>query len=184
MEHLTEADLEKAIEDVQRGDTEAYAAIVGRFQKSIFLYGLYLLRDRQEAEDAAQEILIKAFRCIHQFRGPGSFSSWLYKIAYHHCLDLLKKRNRRGHMLKLYMGQRTQPEPVVYEDAVYELLDVLNAQEKQLLLLRALEEYSYEEIGHILDMKPATARKKYERVRKKLIQKKEGNPHAKSITLG
>lgn len=59
-----------------------------------------------------------------------------------------------------------------YSDYINELLDHLSLEEKQILLLRALEEYSYDEIADIMDLNPTTVRKKYERLRKKLIQKR------------
>ncbi|WP_172253203.1 RNA polymerase sigma factor [Saccharibacillus deserti] len=180
-----EKDLMPSIERVRNGETDAYGDIIAAFEKSIYLYALYLLRNRDEAEDAAQEIFIKAFRKIDQYQG-GVFSSWLYKIAYHHCLDLLRKRKRIDKLLGRYILQKKQDLPAhsAYEDEIYEMLNALNGEERQILLLRALEEYSYKEIGEILDMNPVTARKKYARIRQKLLQKKEGTKNAKSAKLG
>lgn len=60
-----------------------------------------------------------------------------------------------------------------YEDSIHQLLEKLNADEKRILLLRSIEEYSFDEIASIMDLKPATVRKKYERLRKKLLKEKK-----------
>lgn len=179
-------ELQQAIERMRGGETEAYGEIIRHFQKSIYLYAMYLLRNRQEAEDATQDIFIKAFRKFDQYRGGGSFSSWLYKIAYHHCMDLLRKRKRIDKVLSRCILQKKQelPAPSTYEDEIYDMLDKLNAEERQILLLRALEEYSYEEIGDILDMNPVSARQKYARIRQKLLKKKGESHNADTVKLG
>lgn len=165
------------VEQVQAGDIQAYTEIIRHFQKKIYLYCYYLLGSKEEAEDASQDIFIKGLEKIHQFSYTVSFSAWLYKIAHHHCLDVLKKKNKG---FQFWLGfQRAQIDKQVheqahcYEDMIHQLLEMLNTDERRILLLRSIEEYSFDEIALIMDLKPATVRKKYERLRKKLVKEKK-----------
>ncbi|WP_338045948.1 sigma-70 family RNA polymerase sigma factor [Paenibacillus sacheonensis] len=176
MNLFEEQSINEIVDLVKHGDTEAYSFLIKAFQKKIYLYCYYLLGNQEEAEDAAQDTFISGFNQIGQFFPTVSFAAWLYKIAHHRCMDVLKKKNRRFHLFKKYQQELTvsdQPSDR-YSDYIHELLSSLNAEERRILLLRALEEYSFEEMSAILDIKPATLRKKYERLRKRLIKGKGG----------
>ncbi|WNS47020.1 RNA polymerase sigma factor [Paenibacillus sp. MMS20-IR301] len=165
--------VEQMVERVQQGEVQTYTLIIRTFQRQIYLYCYYLLGNREEAEDAAQDIFIKALERVSQYSVQASFPAWLYRIAHNHCLDRIKQRNRGFRLLSLYKKQQQQAEAAGtqesrYTEVVHGLLEQLSLEERQILLLRALEEHSYEEIGTIMDMNPATVRKKYERLRKKL----------------
>ncbi|MBB3132228.1 RNA polymerase sigma-70 factor (ECF subfamily) [Paenibacillus rhizosphaerae] len=159
------------LEKVKSGDVQSYTHVIRLFQKQIFLYCYYLLKNREEAEDATQEIFIKGLENINRFSYNASFSAWLYKIAHNHCTDLIKIRSKHNNVIKQY--QRQEPNQTDYTDIIHDLLENLTLEERQILLLRSLEEYSYSEISLIMDLKPTTVRKKYERIRKKLMQQKE-----------
>ena len=68
-----------------------------------------MLGNRQEAEDAAQEVLVKAYEKIHLYQQRVSFSSWLYKIAYHHCLNLLRRRQLQRKIMRLFRQESLAP---------------------------------------------------------------------------
>ncbi|OMF84134.1 RNA polymerase subunit sigma [Paenibacillus sp. FSL R7-0333] len=164
--------VEQTVKQVQQGDVQAYTLIIRHFQRPIYLYCYYLLGNREEAEDAAQDIFIRALTRLQQYSEEVSFSAWLYTIARNHCLDRIKRRNKSFKLLSLYRQHQHQEEEQAgdtrYTEIVHGLLEKLNMEERQILLLRALEEHSFEEIGIIMDMKAGTVRKKYERLRKKL----------------
>lgn len=86
---------EELIRTIQGGKLELYAAIVQRYQQRLYVYCYHLLMQREEAEDAVQDVFIKAYEKLSQYAYRQSFSAWLYKIAYHHCLNMLKRRRRR-----------------------------------------------------------------------------------------
>lgn len=180
--HL-ETHIVETIKQVQSGDTQAYHSIIRRFQKQMFLYCFYLLKDHQEAEDATQDIFIKGLQNIHSFSQQVSFSAWLYKIAHNFCNDLLKKKSRNNKLFLLYKNKEQEVTPT-YSGLINELLDVLSLEDRQILLLRALEEYSYDEIASIMGMTTVAVRKRYERLRKKLIHTKEMGTYEHSIYNG
>ncbi|MFD2875049.1 RNA polymerase sigma factor [Paenibacillus rhizoplanae] len=92
--NIDTTDLDSTLVSIKKGDTQAFVLIVDRFQRPIYLYCYYILRNQEEAEDATQETFIKALEHIEQFNYKASFSAWLYKIARNHCTDLLKKRKK------------------------------------------------------------------------------------------
>ncbi|ADO58793.1 RNA polymerase sigma factor [Paenibacillus polymyxa] len=166
-------DINLVIEQVQAGDKQAYTHIIRRYQQQIFLYCYYLLKNREEAEDAAQEIFIRGLEHIHHFVPTVSFSAWLYKIAQNHCTDLLKRNARTFKSFIQYKLNLKQQPIHEYTNLIHELLDQLTLKDRQILLLRSLEDYNYEEIATIMGLKSSTIRKRYERLRKKLINYNE-----------
>uniref|UniRef100_UPI00403FAE5D RNA polymerase sigma factor n=1 Tax=Paenibacillus sp. FSL K6-1096 TaxID=2921460 RepID=UPI00403FAE5D len=165
--------MEEAIQEVQAGDRQAFTTIITAFERQIYTYCYYFLRSHEEAEDAVQDIFVKVYQQLKRYERRVSFSAWLYKVAYHHCLDQLRRRKRRSRLLSLYKlqlvpHQQTLPE----ESPVDRMFEDLNPEERGLLILRVIEQYSFEEIAMITGSSSAALRKKYERLRKKLIQQK------------
>ena len=84
----TEADADRELVDQARaGDAGAFEALVRRYQGWVFTLTVRLLGDRAEAEEVAQEVFLKAYRGLRGFKGASRFSTWLYAIASHHCLN-------------------------------------------------------------------------------------------------
>ncbi|WP_426448883.1 RNA polymerase sigma factor [Paenibacillus sp. S-38] len=169
---MEEESVDGLLRRVQGGETDAYAAVIRRYQQKIHAYCYWMLGDRFEAEDALQEILFKAYRNLHTYRHDHSFTAWLYAIASNHCRSLLRRR-QRWRLLMPLLGSRSEEKSAeaVYEsseESQLELLQGLSAKEKEVLILRVFEDRSFEEIGSILGLRPAAARKRFERLRNKL----------------
>lgn len=147
-------DLKAIVEHVQNGDIHAYTEIIRSFQKPIYTYCYYLLGSKEEAEDASQDIFIKGLENINGFTYTVSFSAWLYKIAHHHCIDLLKKKNKSYKFWTSFKKEQSYDQPQseanLYDDIIHELLEKLNMDERRILLLRSIEEYSFDEIASII----------------------------------
>ncbi|WP_340393300.1 RNA polymerase sigma factor [Paenibacillus sp. FSL E2-0190] len=174
--------IEEAIDQVLAGNREAYRTIIQAYERKIYTYCYYILRSHEEAEDAVQDIFVKVYQELKRYEKRVSFSAWLYKVAYHHCLDQVRKRKRRNRLLSLYKEQQ----PKAYynpndEEPLQKLfMDDLTAEESNLLILKVVEQYSFEEMGQIMDCNSATLRKKFERLRKKLVRQRMnegGSPH-------
>ena len=80
--------------EARRGNPDAFTELVRRFQGPVFRYAYGMLGDRQEAEDAAQETFIKAYRSLSGLGSDYAFASWIMKIANHACVDRLKRRKK------------------------------------------------------------------------------------------
>lgn len=83
------------VERARAGETEAFGELVDRYQEKIYRLTYHMTGNREEAEDLAQEALVRAYKALHRFKGKSSFYTWLYKIAVNRSLNHLKKRKRK-----------------------------------------------------------------------------------------
>src|SRR5712672_4635673 len=79
----------------QGGDKEAYEELVHRHQHRVFAVAGGILRRREDVEDIAQQVFVKAYFSLKRFDQRAAFSTWLYKITVNECWDLLRKRKAR-----------------------------------------------------------------------------------------
>ena len=156
------------INSVLAGNLDDFAPLVRRHQDRVYGLCLSMTRHTTETEDLAQEIFLKAFRSLKEFRFESSFSTWLYRVTYRHCLDFLKSRKRRpsqsldamiedcgealwdespwgeGHWGDLSFDHHAQPQWARH------LLDSLDPKERLVLTLREVQGLSYEELAGAL----------------------------------
>lgn len=81
-----------AVERVLRGETELFALLVRRHQRSIFGLGLGFFKNAEDASDFVQEVFLKAYRSLGSFQGSARFSTWLYRVAYNTAINGIKRR--------------------------------------------------------------------------------------------
>jgi len=174
------------IRRVQRGDSEAFGSLVERYQPRIFSIVFHLLRRRDEVEDLAQEIFFKAFRAIRNYNFQSSFATWLSRIAVNHCYDYLRKI--RSSRLSYYSEMTEEgarelerkaesPPPqgldhgekLTLRDFVGRLMARAPADDRLILTLKELEDYSVEEIADLLRLKPSTVKVRLHRARKRMV---------------
>jgi RNA polymerase sigma factor (sigma-70 family) len=79
------------IKSVLSGDVHAYARLVDRYKDMVFTLAARMMRNREEAEEVAQDIFLKAYQSLHTFRGQSKFSTWIYRITYNTCISKLRK---------------------------------------------------------------------------------------------
>lgn len=176
MEDKSLNSLEDVVEKVKLGEQSYFEQIVENLQQPIFSYCCYLLGNYHEAQDALQDIFIKAYQKIHLYNSNGSFTAWLYKITYNHCINLIRRRNliKFVPLLETVACQKTKCNKEPYCEGnigeTYELLKVLKPIDRSIIILRILHEKSFEEIGKIIDMKPSSARKRFERAKKRIAK--------------
>lgn len=163
--------IEMAVESVKAGDKQAYEMIIKQFQRQMYTYCFYILKNHTETEDAVQEIFIRAYENLHQYSFNISFSAWLYKMAYHHLINMKRKQRRWIKLIEHCKENKTEDLIPPHDSVLYESIAYLTAEERHILLLKAVEQYTFQEIGEIMDLKPATTRKKYERLRRKLLDR-------------
>ncbi|MBB6019502.1 RNA polymerase sigma-70 factor (ECF subfamily) [Paenibacillus sp. JGP012] len=176
-EHKSNSEeIEMLVERTKLGDKEAFASIIRNFEKPMYIYCYHILKNKEEAEDALQEIFIKVYEQIHKYRPNMTFSAWLYKIAYNYSLNQIRSRKRWFRFLDRYKYDQPEPSPqqIDSQTTMKDFLNLLTTEERHIIVLRAIHRYNFNEISEIMNMKPATVRKKYERLRKK-IQTKEVN---------
>ena len=169
-----------AVERIRAGDKEAYAFLVRKHQARIRGYCLWTMGNAAEADDAAQEIFIKAYRGLGSFHGTAGFSTWLHRIAVNHCRDLLRKRVRERteswDALREEKGEAAEAliarqEPVSQRRQLQEALDRLPEQYRTVLILREAEGMSYEEIAGFLGCSLDAVKARLRRARSELMEK-------------
>ena len=148
------------IKDVLEGDQQRYALIVRKYQSRIFSLCVSMLSDASLAEDAAQEIFVKAYRSLSRFQGHSSFYTWLYRIASNHCLDLLRKKSRnktqswealveeKGEQIhELLTASGKEEASAESSELIQRVLSCLSPEYRLILVMREIEGLSYQEIA-------------------------------------
>ncbi|GAE08889.1 RNA polymerase sigma factor SigW [Paenibacillus sp. JCM 10914] len=185
--------IEVCVRRVKAGEVDSFEPIVETYKRQIYIYCCRMLGCKEDAQDAVQEIFIKAFTKIHMYEEKVSFSAWLYKIAYHHCLNLLRKRKVRmhfNHVLKsaaMVESVEATLERKWFSEPLEYAMKKLSAEERHLLILRVFEERPFAELALILGKNTAAVKKKYGRMRDKvmkLIKEKGGRDHEEFRTPG
>src|SRR5437868_14430313 len=82
----------EVITQVLKGDHQAYAVLVNRYQNYVFTLTLRMIRSREDAEEVAQDVFIKAYKYLADFKGASKFSTWLYTIVNNTCITFLRKK--------------------------------------------------------------------------------------------
>lgn len=167
--------IEEIVLQIQKGDIDKYGLLIEKFQKQLFTYIYHMIGDIQEAEDITQEALIKAFHNINSYKNAISFGAWLYKIAYNHTINVIRRKKLISIIpdLEFFVEKEssTADEDMDKDEFSWDMekaLSRLSLEEKSLLFLKILEERSYDEISIILNSKPENLRKKFERAKGKL----------------
>lgn len=168
---------------VKAGDQQAYAAIVQHYQGYVFTLVLRYVPNREDAEEVAQDVFVKAYRSLADFRGDARFSTWLYTIVRTTCLSFLRRKQQPLHSLEVPGVQeaalqlRTVEVPAVEIKTKNELLrrsyGLLNTDDSTILTLYYQAEQSLDEIGRILGVEPNTAKVRLHRARTRLREKME-----------
>ncbi|RMG63955.1 MAG: sigma-70 family RNA polymerase sigma factor [Calditrichaeota bacterium] len=166
--------------------TEAFEILVRRYEKRVFQKALSMLKNRQDAEDAAQEVFVKIFKALPKFEGKSSFSTWVYAITVNTCLHQIEKRERRpwwwltADLDELNEAQQADEQLFLLvsgglerEDLrrqIDETLAKLEPLEREILIERFWEEKTLQEIARNKGLKLSAVKMRVKRAREKFIQ--------------
>ena len=177
---INESDL---IERFKQGDPSAFEAIVRKHQDRIYNLCRYMLQDPRNAQDAAQDVFLKAYRAFKHFRPDFSIYTWLYRIAVNTCLDYQKKSRREVSMSEPLAEDLPSDEP--FPEQLYESREITAAIQLALqklpkklsaaIVLREIEGLSYNQIADVLRTSVGTVKSRISRAREELrhlLQKK------------
>lgn len=147
-----------------------------RYSKKVFGKCFSLLKSEAKAEDAAQEIFVKVLLNLSKFSGKSKFSTWLYSITYNYCIDAIRKNKKNVGVLvediSIY-GEKVEDEiddTEIMETNVLRLKEVLNvlpAGDKAILLMKYQDEFSIKEICEIIDKSESAVKMKIKRAKEK-----------------
>lgn len=176
---------EELITRFQNGDVYAFEQIVHRYKNPLINFVYHFLGDRIDAEDVVQETFLRVFRNKHLYRNIAKFSTWIYTIAGNLAKTELRRRRRRKLLSLSQMGYEDKeyelPDPFASTDRIVttrmnekEIHDAINAlpvKFKEVVVLRDIQEFSYEEISKILKIPIGTVKSRVNRGRLRLQKK-------------
>jgi len=169
---------------VLKGDHNAYALLVERYKSYVFTLVLRFVKSREDAEEVSQDIFIKAYRSLADFRGTAKFSTWLYTVVNTTCITFLRKKKLEVHSLdneKVFEladskdsgFSANQVEQKSRVGMVNQAIALLNPDDAEIITLFYKNEQSLEEIGQILGLETNTAKVRLHRARTRLKEKME-----------
>lgn len=150
---------------LREGDDTAVDNLIARHRARLLRTATNLLRDRHEAEDVAQEAFLKAFREIAKLRDDRAFSGYLYRICVRLCMDRL--RLKRAESLEIESIQPHEGGHVENRVLVEKLLNQLPADLRATLVLREMEQLSYEEVAEMMHVPVGTVRSRLHTARER-----------------
>ncbi|MCA8924816.1 MAG: sigma-70 family RNA polymerase sigma factor [Planctomycetes bacterium] len=192
---MIEVDEEALLEGCRRGESAAYQRLYARYSAQVYAFARRFLGDEQHAEDVTQEVFLRVFRKLDSFRGEAKFSTWLFRVTVNSC------RNKRRTLERVqrfdaerFQGSRPDREPPpertlmswALGDRIGQALSRLTEEQRTLLLLKAVEELSYQEIGVLVGQNENQVRGKLYRARKafKLSLAELGESYAEQSSAG
>lgn len=174
---------------VAAGDEAAFEALVNRYQDRVYSFCLRFLGDRAEAEDVAQDVFLTLYRSAGDFRGESSFSTWLLRIAKNQSLNRIKYLDRRGRAGRRSIDEVSEvrltrspggaedkgPDEVIAGQQtaamVQSAIAELDPQHRAVVVLRDVEDMSYEEISDVTGLPIGTVKSRIHRGRSALAER-------------
>jgi RNA polymerase sigma-70 factor, ECF subfamily len=166
---------------------------VRQYNKRVLSYCFSMLSNFTDAEEAAQDVFVKAYQSLSRFKGESTFSTWLYRITANHCLDILRKRNRRKNVsLESLMEQEGNPIQKFFvtpsqadirlenRQLVDKVLSTLSGENRRVLILKESLGLEYQEIANVLGCSENAVKGRLARARKQL---RENFCHANTAKL-
>lgn len=172
------------ISKVIAGDQQAYAVLVERYRNFVYTLTLRMINNREDAEEVAQDVFIKAYKYLADFRGASKFTTWLYTIVNNTCISFLRKKKLEVHSLdneKTFeladsrdSGMRADlVEQKSKLNMVTRAISMLGPDDAEIITLFYKAEQSLDEIATVLGVEPNTAKVRLHRARTRLKEKME-----------
>lgn len=171
---------------LRSGDEAAFEALVRACEKKVYLLALRYTNNPADAMDISQDTFVKAFRNLKKFKGDSSPETWVYRIAVNTALDHVRRSARRSEtglyrqdedgqeQLLDIPDERYSPEKAAEQTDMRELLQkaiaMLPEEQRQVIVLRDIDDFSYQQIAEILDVSEGTVKSRLFRARAKLLE--------------
>ncbi len=173
------------IEKVKKGDIASFEVLIEPYQKKAFNIAYRMLGNLEDANDVTQEAMIKIYKSISGFQGKSSFSTWLYSVVSNSCIDYIRK-NRRAVVVSLDREYDTGESMYKFEVAdemntpeylfernetkriIHDAINQLNVDQREIIILRDINGFSYNEIAEILKCSEGTVKSRISRARSNL----------------
>ena len=174
---------EKLIKNIKKGDTDAFDQLVRSFEKKVYNTALRYCKNPDDAFDISQDVFLRVYRYISDFKGDSSLSTWIYRITVNLCTDYVRK-DKTNKTVPLYSSNDEEeyelqlpddsPSPEeLYEtkekiDLLRKAIDNLPDDHREIIVLRDINGLQYEEIARVLEINVGTVKSRISRARDKL----------------
>ncbi len=169
----------RVIEACRQGDRAAFQLLFETYKDKVFSIAVYSSGDRSLAEDVTQQIFLKLFTAIRQFRGDSEFTTWLYRLVVNACLDERRRRRKLvpwGETVAVGNPSEKKPQEKQYArlevaEAVREAIGELKPKFRLPILLKYIEGLSYEEIASVMGCSKGTVASRLNRGHSQLAKR-------------
>jgi len=178
------------VERFKSGDRRAFDELVRRYQHRVFTLAMRWMGDEQIANEVSQDVFIALFRSLKNFRGDAQLSTWIYRVVVNHCKNRRQYRRRRKMTRheplegdratdddapkRQIAGDGPAPDASVHqsdaERLIREALDQMEEDQRVIIVLRDIEDLSYEEISELLELPRGTVKSRLHRARAQLAR--------------
>lgn len=163
-----------------KGDVQAFEELMQSHESRIYAIALRMMGNREDAQDCAQEAMVRIYRAMCSFKGQSALATWIYRITMNTCLDELRRRKaRKVTSLDSLVDTGWSPTDtgdtpeehglrVEKQNALNQAIQSLPDDMRAAIILRDVKGYSYDEIASILDANVGTIKSRISRGREKL----------------
>ena len=163
-----------------KGDVQAFEELMQSHESRIYAIALRMMGNREDAQDCAQEAMVRIYRAMGSFKGQSALATWIYRITMNTCLDELRRRKaRKVTSLDSLVDNGWSPTDtgdtpeehglrVEKQNALNQAIQSLPDDMRAAIILRDVKGYSYDEIASILDANVGTIKSRISRGREKL----------------
>lgn len=175
-------DIDEIIVRLKQKDSEAWNKMIERYSKKVFNFALNFAGNREDAADITQDIFLKVYNNIDKFKEDGNFDSWLSRLSKNHCIDFWRKNKKAKNKVELdenvrdpeiHEKQQSPEDSLIRKSEIKYLrgkLLLLPPDLRTLIILRDIQEYSYQEIAENLEIPLGTTKSRINRARAKLAK--------------
>jgi RNA polymerase sigma-70 factor, ECF subfamily len=162
------------VDRVLAGDTRAYADLVARYRDRLARYAMRMLGNQSDAEEALQDAFVRGYRSLRRCTDGERFGPWLFGILVNRCRTHGRQRARREQRLafddRAVANARVQPvaEGLAWRETITWALDQLAPQHREALLLKHVEELSYEEMEKVTGARTPALKMRVSRAKEEL----------------
>ena len=165
------------LEDCKRGDRLALGSLVRRYERPVYNAAFRMLGNPDEAADVTQTVFLKAFEHLDRFNPKYKFFSWIYRIAVNESINQLNRRKRAEPLGDSLVSAERGPDATVeagrLSDELQAALLTLSEDHRAVIVLRHFTEFSYRQIGEILEIPAKTVKSRLFTARQKLRENLE-----------
>jgi len=159
----------------QKDDEQAFCALIQKYEKRIYNIAYKFMRNEHDAQDAAQDAIIKMYTNINKFSFQSAFTTWMYRVTANTCLDLLRRKNPSvdiEEFERLAVSTEGNPSADTINrelgNAIKDSIRLLPEKYIPIIVLKDMEGLKYEEIAGILNISVGTVKSRISRAREKL----------------